>query len=277
MMPLSPDFTFSQQSLQTFLDCRRRFQLRYLRRLAWPAVQSEPMLEQERRMQLGKDFHTMAQQLLLGLPVERITEMARDPELFEWWSAFLDAAPYDLPGRTHPEVALTAPLADWKLTAKYDLIVVPTDEKVVIVDWKTSIHRSSPARLLEWMQSRVYPYLLAKAGWGLNAGEPIHPVRIEMIYWYPAFPDTPISFPYSQSRFDEDHALLEALVRAINGLGETDFPVVADERACRFCQYRSYCDRGIEAGSLADRQDDPDDEIDDLLDLDFEQIAEIEY
>ena len=55
-MPDRPDsgaslpegFRFSQSSLQDYVDCRRRFQLRYLQNLAWPALQSEPALENER-------------------------------------------------------------------------------------------------------------------------------------------------------------------------------------------------------------------------------------
>jgi hypothetical protein len=276
-MPLPIDFTFSQQSLQTYRDCPRRFQLRYLLKLAWPALQSEPVLEQERRMQLGKDFHTMAQQLLLGLPAERISESASDLELLAWWEAFLLAAPYTLPGVRFPEVSLTARLAEWRLTAKYDLIVVSKNEPIVIFDWKTSLHRPSPARLLERMQSRVYPYLLAKAGWGLNSGAPIAPERIKMIYWFPAFPAQPIQFDYSQARFEEDEAMLQELAHEISGLNDTAFETTPDEKACRFCQYRSYCDRGIEAGSLTDLQDELDVDETSLLDLDFEQIAEIEF
>ena len=49
---------------------------------------------------------------------------------------------------------------------------------------------------------------------------------------------------------------------------------MADERLCRFCNYRSLCERGVEAGFLADLKDDL--EMDDL-EIDLEQIAEIEF
>jgi len=67
---LSPSFTFSQSSLQDYFDCPRRFQLRYIEHLAWPAVETEPVLENERRQQEGQLFHRMVQQHLVGLPVE---------------------------------------------------------------------------------------------------------------------------------------------------------------------------------------------------------------
>ena len=48
---LPGSFIFSQSSLQYYFDCPRRFQLRYIEHLAWPAVETEPVLENERRQQ----------------------------------------------------------------------------------------------------------------------------------------------------------------------------------------------------------------------------------
>ena len=42
------NFQFSQASLSDYMDCARRFQLRYLLEQDWPAVESEPLLERER-------------------------------------------------------------------------------------------------------------------------------------------------------------------------------------------------------------------------------------
>ena len=64
-----PDrFTFSQSSLQDYTDCPRRFQLRYIEQLKWPAVESEPVLDNERRQQEGQLFHRLVQQHRIGLP-----------------------------------------------------------------------------------------------------------------------------------------------------------------------------------------------------------------
>ena len=56
-MTLPADFQFSQGSLQDYADCPRRFQLGYILRLAWPAVEAEPVLESERRQLQGQAFH----------------------------------------------------------------------------------------------------------------------------------------------------------------------------------------------------------------------------
>jgi hypothetical protein len=88
-MRLPIDFHFSQGSLQDYVDCPRRFQLRHLIRLAWPAVIAEPPLDNERFMKQGAAFHRLLQQHLLGVPCERIESMQMDPELRQWWENYL--------------------------------------------------------------------------------------------------------------------------------------------------------------------------------------------
>jgi hypothetical protein len=49
-----------------------------------------------------------------------------------------------------------------------------------------------------------------------------------------------------------------------------------DARQCRFCKYRSLCERGVKAGFLEELEDEvesPDFEAT----LDLEQIAEVEF
>ena len=92
-MSLSPDFHFSQNNLQDYIDCPRRFELRFLLRQEWPALQSEPVLEQERRMEEGRLFHKMIQQLVVGLPADEVGESAISVDLSHWWDNFCSADP----------------------------------------------------------------------------------------------------------------------------------------------------------------------------------------
>jgi hypothetical protein len=281
-MPLPPDFHFSQSSLQDFVDCPRRFQLRYLDRIAWPAVQAEPILENERHLLQGELFHLLVQQHLVGVPVQRLTAMAQeDVDLASWWQAYLAAAPADLPGERFPEVTLSAPLGasgERRLVAKYDLVVLTPERRAVIFDWKTSRHRPPRRWLDERLQTRVYSYLLLHAGVDLNDGRPLAAGQIEMVYWFPGFPDRPERFIYSADQATEDEGYLHALVEQIVLLAgdEGIFPLTPFEERCRFCVYRSFCERGTAAGSL-DEMDFRDFEPEIEVDLDFEQVAEVEY
>ena len=281
-MSLPLDFHFSQGSLQDFVDCQRRFQLRYLDRIAWPAVPAEPILENERHLQQGELFHLMVQQQLVGVPVDRLTAMAQgDAELAAWWQAYLAAAPAELPGQHFPEVTLSAPLGESgqrRLVAKYDLIVLTPEGQAVIFDWKTSRHRPPRRWLAERLQTRVYPYLLLQAGADLANGRLLASEQIEMVYWFAGFPDRPERFVYSAGQAAEDAAYLSGLVEQVALLagGAGIWPLTPHEERCRFCVYRSLCDRGVEAGRL-DETDYRDFELEIAVDLDFEQIAEIEY
>ena len=71
-MPLPDLFQFSQGKLQDYVDCPRRFQLRYVLMQPWPALVVEPPDEAELQMRRGSDFHRLAQQQALGLEPERL-------------------------------------------------------------------------------------------------------------------------------------------------------------------------------------------------------------
>ena len=284
-MSLLPDgFSFSQASLQDFEVCRRRFYLRYVLGLRWPASPAEPIDEHERRVRMGTEFHRLAQQHLLGVPVERLASSSREPELEEWWQSYLTTDPVakysESDGRAtiRTEVSLMAPLAGYRLMARYDVLVVSPGDRAVVLDWKTSDRPPNGVWLRERLQSRVYPYVLVAAGAHLNAGEPIEPRTVDMVYWYPCFPDQAVRLPYSSPQHEENQRYLIDLVTTIAELGEDAFVRSDDERVCLYCSYRSYCDRGERAGDLFESPDeldlaaDPDD-----FDLDLEQIAEIEF
>ena len=71
-MALPIDFRFSQNNLQDFVDCPRRFELKYLLKQDWPALVSEPIQEFEHLQILGLRFHTLVQQHLVGITVETL-------------------------------------------------------------------------------------------------------------------------------------------------------------------------------------------------------------
>jgi CRISPR/Cas system-associated exonuclease Cas4 (RecB family) len=266
--------TFSQSSLQDYADCARRFQLRYIERLDWPAEESEPALENERHQLAGQSFHRLAQQYLLGLPAEKLAPLANTPDLRRWWEHFTtDFRSLEDLGSLHPEIALSAPLGKFRLLAKYDLVAISPDGRATIYDWKT--YRKRPKD--EWMairwQTRVYRALLAQAGAHLNGGRPIVPDRIEMVYWYADYPREPARFAYSHEQFVRDWELLEKTVAAIAFAAE--FPMTEDEKRCAYCTYRSYCARGTAAGPFD--QAEAEMEAEASFDIDFEQVGEIAF
>jgi len=226
-MILPPGFQFSQGSLQDFVDCPRRFYLRYIQQQAWPAIESEPVLQNERYMQQGARFHRMVQQHLLGVPAERLSAMAAGDDLALWWENFLGAKPSLLGSLDDPgtfwraEIALSAPLAGFRLIAKFDLVVIKRAGQAVIFDWKTSKKRAPRAWLAKRLQTRVYPYLLVVAGAQLNDHNPLKPEQVELVYWFASHPDRPERFTYDRASFEADGVYLQEL--AATGCGAVSF------------------------------------------------------
>lgn len=257
MTTLPNTFVFSQTSLQDYAECARRFELRFVDRLTYPAVEAEPALENERRMQAGEDFHRLAQQYFLGIPAEKIGRMATSPDLQRWWQNWLNfATEQNLTAsrQAWPELLLSAPLtAGFRLLAKFDLLLLRAG-KAIIFDWKTSQKRPPNSRLAARMQTRIYRAVLAQAGAHFNGGAPFAPENIEMVYWFADFPQDPAHFPYSAAQYQRDWDFLNREVESIAATPAGQFALTENEKNCAYCAYRSYCSRGVQAGDFAARE-----------------------
>lgn len=279
-MNLPEDFIFSQSSLHDYLECPRRFQLRYLLQQRWPGPEVDDLLAFEERMRQGERFHHLIHQHQVGIPAELLMRHISDPELRTWFNAYQARALADLPPQRYPEITLTVRLGDYLLLARYDLLAITPGGPAVIMDWKTSRYVPRTEKLAQHMQTRVYRYVLAAGGAHLNDGQPIPPEQISLVYWYAAFEGETQRFPYSEAQFAADEADLLALMTEINTA--QSFPLTEETHRCRYCIYRSLCDRGREAGSLAAWEADT--EAADLEDatleqfrVDLDQIGEIAF
>jgi hypothetical protein len=98
-----------------------------------------------------------------------------------------------------------------------------------------------------------------------------------MIYWYPSMPDAPVRFPYSQKQYQSDETYLQSLLETLLRLNESEFVKTNDEQRCKFCIYRSLCDRGIAAGQLSESEKTSSLDNDDTFEIDFDQIDAIVF
>ncbi len=277
-MSLRPDFHFSQKNLQDYLDCPRRFELRYIMRQRWPAIQTEPVIEQENAMEDGLLFHQMVQRLVTGLPQDAILEDASSPNLNHWWLNLIQNNPIDqLPPQRFAEIALSAPLAGYRLIAQFDLVAVDPGKRAVIFDWKTSAKKPSHHQLSLRLQTRIYRYLLVAAGAFLNNGHSLDPSLVDMVYWFAEYPAEPEHFQYDKAQYEADREYLANLIAEIARLKPGQFYLTPDVEKCQYCIYRSLCDRGERAGEWEDLEDERETVSPGESDLGFEQIGEIEF
>ena len=288
-LDLPPNFTFSQSSLQAYVDCPRRFWLAYVQQLPWPAVEAAPVQAHEEHMRLGATFHRLVERAEIGMDVEQISA-GLTPPLATWFDAYLRYRPADLPqDLVEIERVLSIPYGEGdnglRLAAKYDLIAVDHGGRVVIMDWKTTRGRGDPGRLRHRLQSTVYPYVLVEAGRRLGWG-PISPEQVEMRYWFTAAPSQPIVFRYDSAQHEACRTqLFQLLEQILAARQEEDFPKVTDtdinrRRFCNFCVYRSRCNRGTTPGDAAVFEDEDGPawhENDDALAFSLDDVDELTF
>jgi hypothetical protein len=275
-MQLRTDFQFSQNNLQDYVDCPRRFELLHIDRILWPALECEPVIERERRLEQGNLFHRLVHQHLSGIPEDLVAGQASSADLCRWWQNYMRADPLaGLPAQRLVEFALSAPFAGYRLVAKYDLLAFQPGKNAVIVDWKTSQNRLPASYLKNRLQTRIYPFLLVEAGACLNGFTPLEPGQIEMVYWFTEYPDQPERLTYSEKQFENDRQFLHGLVSEISKTARGEFILTVEEKRCVYCRYRSLCVRGIRAGSLSGMLGE-EDRIP-AAEINFEQIGELEF
>lgn len=253
---LDAAFVFSQQSLGDFEACPRRFYLRYIARLAWPAswISGPDAARYQARLRRGALLHRWIERHWLGIPAQAPASQplpdgddgAAD-NLRIWWQRFLDTDFGDLPAQRLPELSLVAALGRRRLLARFDLLAIETAGRAVIVDWKTSASPTllDTASMRRRLQTRVYLYALATAGAACNGGLPIEPARCHLWYWLANFPEQPwLRIGYSDAEYRADYDRLLALAEdASRRAGEREFPLTDDERHCASCAYRALCRR----------------------------------
>lgn len=269
---------FNQSSLQDFLDCPRRFELGTLHDSAWPAPHSAPLSKYESLTEIGNQFHQLCQQFFIGIDPVLISSSIANPDILELWHSF---QPYGQSLLEYPyffEQILRIPFENHFLVAKFDLIVQPSADEFLIIDWKTSRKKPSKSILSTRVQTILYPFIFHQAGSELFSRDGIPPSAIKMQYWYPLSSEPEVIFPYSQTKHVEITHNLSDLIHNIQNMiaSGVPFPLTEDPGHCEYCIYRSYCERGYTSNSVPAGADLEDEDLSNMH-FDLDLIKEIEF
>ena len=249
-MPPTNLLLLSRAKLQAFLACPRRFQLRSLKHLPWPAVPNDA--QSAEMMSRGQQFHLLMERHFLGLNPS--LSSVGDEVVSGWFQAFKESKLRLPNGRYLPEHRLTVPIGDHLLLGRFDLLIVGEQEDGApfahIYDWKTGKARHESVLRQDW-QTRLYLALLAEGGGALwpkgrfpNARHSIQPEYITMTYWYATEPELPRVIVYSQAEHTRNWAEIQTIVAQIDEhLAQDEWPKTDDWVHCRHCAYQVYCGR----------------------------------
>jgi hypothetical protein len=275
---LTERLTFNQSSLQDYTECPRRFELGTLMDTSWPAPNTTPLEKVEKLTEVGNDFHQLCQQFFIGIDPQLISASINNQDLRDLWDSFL---PY---GRTlfsfprFTEQILRVPIGNHYLIAKFDLIVQLAEDDYLIIDWKTTSKKPPRSVLSTRMQTYLYPFIFQQAGAELFPGPPLSPSSIKLQYWFPLASIKEEVFPYTQAKHSEVTETITALIEQIQDkiLAGASFALTDNLKQCKFCLYRSFCDRGHQSSSLSEGLDLENENLS-TNHFDFDLINEIEF
>ena len=240
----STPLILSRARLVDFLDCPRRFELRYLRQLAWPTVPLDEETAVSR--QNGQQFHNLLERHFLHLPTDSGN---LPPTIANWYNTFQQSEMVLPAGDYLPELTLTVPIGDHLLTGRFDLLVQEENGRLHLFDWKTGRPRSEAALRADW-QTRLYLAMAVESGHAIS--DSIAPEKVSITYWYVDEPDAPRHIQYDAAWHKRNWAQIEGVVADINGRlpngslahdGLETWELTTDLDHCRRCTYQIYCHR----------------------------------
>ncbi len=237
----------SQSKINTWQQCQRKFQLRYVAGQGWPeppfAAETTSVMEQ------GELFHSLAaQSYLLGDSFVFDPADLEEP-VAEWWSRFSIEKPQPKKGqRVRVEATLTANVtAKIKLVGRLDLLMVG-DNRLEIFDWKTGRPRRESDLRNDW-QTRIYLALLYQSRQILDVAG-IEAEALSITYWYPREPQKSVTIRYSEAWHAENWAELLQLAGEIESRleqPESVWPLTSQLATCGRCPFNAICGREPEA------------------------------
>lgn len=253
--------TLTQLHIRDFLDCPRRFELRYLAPFVWP--EAPYTLRTEQAFDRGREFHRLLERRFLALDPEPAT--IDDPVIRTWWDAFQSSDLTIPAGQRLAEMSLAVPEGGHQLFGRFDLLVLTQsvdDIAGAIFDWKTSKPRDV-AWLRQAWQTRLYLALMTEGGHTLVPGrtEKLDPDRLSMTYWYVGEPHAPRIILYSRAEHAQNWADIQRIVAEIEQARQaTQWRLTEEWARCRDCAFQAYCGRqgagpAEDAGDLDDSDD----------------------
>lgn len=237
----------SRARLVDFLDCPRRFELRYLRQLAWPTVPLDA--ETAVSLQNGQQFHNLLERHFLHLPTDSDN---LPPTIANWFSIFQRNKAMLPAGDYLPELTLTVPIGDHFLTGRFDLLVREANGRLHLFDWKTGRPRSEAALRADW-QTRLYLAMVVESGHAIGNAitSPVAAEKVSISYWYVDEPHAPRHIRYDAAWHKRNWAEIEAICQQLtlkNEQATADNEQSLWEKTtnldnCRRCPYQIYCHR----------------------------------
>lgn len=229
-------FEFSQNALNTFRICPKKFGYKYEQGINWKKEDDE---EYYNSLKYGREFHLICERYFSNIPIGNF----KGNEKFEdWFNKVKKVVPIYEEREYLPEYGLSIKIdEESRLTVKYDLAVIYRENEglcIDIWDWKTENRKIRYTDLENRMQSIVYMAVAYEVIPKLY-GKDSEKARVRMYYYQPEYYSEPIEIRYNEEKFKSDKKKISFIIDEIK---KSDF----NEKnldSCKFCEFNMLCNK----------------------------------
>lgn len=218
------DNFLTQSSIKDYLNCNYKYKLKHIDKLYWFQDEFQPSLD------LGTDFHSIAERYFLGLD----NLFIEDSNLIAWLEELQNSFPKNPNHIYLPEYEMQYNEFSIKLFARYDLLIL-TESEIIIVDWKTNKKMLNLDKTIENIQTKVYLFLLANC-LSLFPDKTYNLNSIKMIYWQPNYSNSKLEISYS---FEKHLKYKDFFIQIMEDIGRSAFK--RNGAHCKICEFNIFC------------------------------------
>ncbi|WP_195945561.1 PD-(D/E)XK nuclease family protein [Paraclostridium bifermentans] len=230
------NFLFSQNSINTYRSCPLKFKFKYVDKLNWKQ-DDEGSRDYYENLKLGSDFHLICERYFSNIPTG--IEFLNNEEFNIWLEKIKRLIPLKDNKLYLPEYEVRYSLNNFKIQAKFDLVVVDKDS-ISIWDWKTENRKIEYKDVENRVQTLVYLFLASETI-GKIYNLDIDYENIKLSYYQPEYYNEPITITYSNEKHNINKKQLENYIENILNTNYDEEKNIKNIKHCKFCEFNKLC------------------------------------
>lgn len=230
------NFLFSQNSINTYRSCPLKFKFKYVDKLNWKQ-DDEGSRDYYENLKLGSDFHLICERYFSNIPTG--IEFLNNEEFNIWLEKIKRLMPLKDDKLYLPEYEVRYSLNNFKIQAKFDLVVVDKDS-ISIWDWKTENRKIEYKDVENRVQTLVYLFLASETI-GKIYNLDIDYENIKLSYYQPEYYNEPITITYSNEKHKINKKQLENYIENILNTNYDEEKNIKNIKHCKFCEFNKLC------------------------------------
>lgn len=230
------NFLFSQNSINTYRSCPLKFKFKYVDKLNWKQ-DDEGSRDYYENLKLGSDFHLICERYFSNIPTG--IEFLNNEEFNIWLEKIKRLVPIKDDKLYIPEYEVRYSLNNFKIQAKFDLVVVDKDS-ISIWDWKTENRKIEYKDVENRVQTLVYLFLASETI-GKIYNLDIDYENIKLSYYQPEYYNEPIIITYSNEKHKINKKQLENYIGNILNTNYDEEKNIKNIKHCKFCEFNKLC------------------------------------